>query len=188
MSMAFNRLLMLLVMILLASTYLTSQVANDKREDVRSNFVGKDSCAPELNHVTTRYGIRLDSKQNAYLMAYRLKAANILTIVQYEKDDQNCGLIRDVVQSRDHHSSFVWDCRSRNMRSDVIVGTWPEKHPKVTGPPVEAWQINLKALKFEEVQAHVKCEAGNYAGNDEGGSLADWVRQRAATHHAKSPN
>jgi hypothetical protein len=188
MSMAFNRLLLLLAMILSASTYLTSQVANDKREDARSSFVGRNSCAPELKFARTRYGIRLDSNHNAYLMAYRLKAANILTIVQYEKDDQNYGVIHDVVQSRDHDSSFVWECRSPNMRSDVIVGTWPAKHPSVTGPAVEAWRINLKALKFEEVQAHVNCEARNHAGNDEGDSLADWVRQRAASHHAKSPN
>ena len=87
-------------------------------------------------------------------MAYRLKAPNILTIVQYEKADQNCGVIRDVVQSRDHDRSFVWECSSRNMRSEVIVGTWPAKHSSVKGPAVEAWRIKLKALKFEEVQAH----------------------------------
>jgi hypothetical protein len=186
--MTFSRLFMSLAMILATSAYLISQVANDKRDDVRFSFVGKNSCAPELKLATTRYGMRLDSGQNAYLMAYRLKAANILAIVQYEKDDQNCGVIRDVVQSRDHDSSFVWECRSPSMRSDVIVGTWPAKHPSVTGPAVEAWRINLKTLKFEEVQAHVNCEAGNYAGNDEGDSLADWVRERAASHRAKSPN
>jgi len=73
------------------------------------------------------------------------------------------------------------------MRSDVIVGTWPAKHPSVTGPALEAWRINLKALNFEELQAHVNCDAGNYAGNDEGDSLADWVRERAASHRTKSP-
>jgi hypothetical protein len=175
-------------MILVTSAYLISQVANDKRDDVRFSFVGKNSCAPELKLATTRYGIRLDSSQNAYLMAYRLKAANILTIVQYEKDDQRCGVIRDVVQSRACDSSFIWECRSPKMRSEVIVGTWPAKHPSVTGPAVQAWRIKLKVLKFEEVQSHVNCEAGNYAGNDEGDSLVDWVRERAASHRAKSPN
>jgi hypothetical protein len=186
--MTFSRLFISPAMILATSVYLVSQVANDKRDDVRFSFVGKNSCVPELKLATTRYGIRLDSRQNAYLMAYRLKTANILTIVQYEKDDHNCGVIRDVVQSRDHDSYFVWECRSPNMRSDVIVGTWPAKQPSVTGPAVEAWRINLKALKFEDAQAHVNCEGGNYTGNDEGDSLADWVRERAANHRAKSPN
>ena len=162
--------------------------ATVKADDARLTFLGKSSCDPEFKMVTTRYGIRLDSSQNAYLMAYRLKSANILTIVKYENDNQGCGVIRDVVQSRDHDSSFVWECRSLKMRSDVIVGTWPAKHPSVTGPAVEAWRINLKALKFEEVQTRVNCEAGNYAGNDQGDSLADWVRERAADHHTKSPN
>jgi hypothetical protein len=175
-------------MILATSAHSISQVADDKQDDVRLGFLGKNSCAPEFKLATTRYGIRLDSRQNAHLMAYRLKAANILTIVQYEKDDQHCGVIRDVVQSRDHDSSFVWECRSPNMRSDVVVGTWPAKHPSVTGAAVETWRIDLKALKFEKVHAHVNCEAGNYAGNDEGDSLADWVRERAASHRAKSPN
>jgi hypothetical protein len=156
--------------------------------DVAASFVGRNSCDPELKLATTRYGIRLDSSQNAYLMAYRLKAANILAIVQYEKKDETCGIIRDVVQSRDNDSSFVWECHSPKVRSDVVVGTWPAKHPSVTGPAVEAWQINLKTLKFEPMRGPVKCEAGNYRGNDEGDSLADWARERAARHSANSPH
>jgi hypothetical protein len=186
--MRFSRLFVQLAMIFATSAYLLSQAANDKPDDVRFSLIGKNSCATELKLATTRYGIRLDSSQNAYLMAYRLKAANILTIVQYGKDNQKCGVIRDVVQSRDHDSSFVWECRSPNMRSDVIVGTWPAKHRSVTGPAIEAWRINLRALRFDEVQAHVNCEAGNYAGPDEGDSLADWVREKAAGHNTKPRN
>ncbi|MGD0162043.1 MAG: hypothetical protein ABSB39_06190 [Candidatus Sulfotelmatobacter sp.] len=181
--MTFTRLFLSLAMALAISTYLISQAASDQPNDARS-YVGKNSCAPELKLAITRYGICLDSSQNAYLMAYRLKAANILTIVQYEKGARSCGVIRDVVQSRDRDSSFVWECRSSSMPSDVIVGTWPTKHPSIKGPAVEAWRINLKALKFEEVQAHVNCEAGNYTGTDEGDSLADWVIERQASKHA----
>ena len=170
---------------LLASIVLPATINAD---DVRANFVGSNSCASELKLAATRYGIRLDSSQNAYLMAYRLKSANILAILQYEKNDQACGIIRDVAQSRDHDSSFIWECRSPRMRSDVVVGTWPAKHPSVTGPAVEAWRINLKALKFEPVRVPVNCEAGNYRGNDEKESLADWARERAARNPAKSPH
>jgi hypothetical protein len=80
--MTLSRLFISLALILASSAYLISQVASEKRDDVRFSLVGKNSCAPELKLATTRYGIRLDSSQNAYLMAYRLKAADILTIVQ----------------------------------------------------------------------------------------------------------
>jgi hypothetical protein len=181
--MTFTRLFFSLAMALAISGYLISQVASDQ-PNVAQSLVGENSCAPELKLAITRYGIRLDSSQNAYLMAYRLKATNILTILQYEKDARNCGVIRDVIQSRDRDSSFVWECRSSSMPSDVLVGTWSTEHSSIKGRAVEAWRINLKALKFEEVQAHVNCEAGNNAGTDEGDSLADWVIERQASKHA----
>ena len=63
--MMFSRLFISLAMILTTSAYLMSQLANDKRDDVRFSFVGKNSCAPELELATTPYGIRLDGSQNA---------------------------------------------------------------------------------------------------------------------------
>ncbi|HEX4486018.1 MAG TPA: hypothetical protein VH088_07115, partial [Terriglobales bacterium] len=88
------------------------------KADVAANFVGRNSCSPEFRHSAR---IRLDSSQKAYLMAKRLKAANILAIVQYEKKDETCGIIRDVVQSRDNDNSFVWKCYSQKARSAVVV-------------------------------------------------------------------
>ncbi len=44
-------------------------------------------------------------------------------------------------------SSFVWECRSPNMGSDVIVGTWPAKHARIKGPAVEGWRIRTMAFR-----------------------------------------
>ena len=63
--MTFNRLSVSLAMIFATSAYSISQAANDKPDEVRFSLVGKNSCAPELKSATTRYGIRLDSSQNA---------------------------------------------------------------------------------------------------------------------------
>jgi hypothetical protein len=153
-----------------------------KAEDLSQKYVGKNNCTPGLNF---RYGIRLDSTQRAYLTAYDLKEAHILAIVQRKDDDDDCGVIRDVVQSGERDSSFLFECLAPSIPSEVVVGTWPAKHPRVTGRAVKAWKIDLRELKFHPLSTFVKCRAGNDAGADEGDSLADWARKRAAKHSDK---
>ena len=148
--------------------------------DLQQKYVGKKDCLPELQSAAGRSGIRLDKSLRAYLTAYRLKEAKILTIVQYQDEHEQCGVIRDVVQSRDIGSSFVWECVDPKAPDDIVVGTWPAKHPRVTGAATEAWRINLKELKFTPVKRPVNCHAGNYAGSDEGDGLSDWAKRRGA--------
>jgi hypothetical protein len=149
-------------------------------------YVGKSDCTPELKSAPGHYGIRLDGHQRAYLTAYNLKEAHILTIVQYKDDHDQCGVIRDVVQSHEKDDSFVWECVDSKIPADVVVGTWPAKHPTVSGPAIEAWRIDMKELKFHPLPNPVNCNAGNYAGADEGDSLADWARKRAAKYSDKA--
>jgi hypothetical protein len=156
-----------------------------RADDLSLKYVGKSDCTPELKSALGRYGIRLDGTQRAYLTAYDLKEAHILTIVQHKDDHNQCGVIRDVVQSHEKDSSFVWECLDPRLPSDVVVGTWPAKHPRATGPAVEAWRIDLKELRFHALPNPVNCKAGSYAGSDEGDSLADWARKRAANHSHK---
>jgi hypothetical protein len=150
-----------------------------KAEDLSQKYIGTNNCTPELKF---RYGIRLDSTQRAYLTAYDLKEAHILAIVQQKDEHDDCGVIRDVVESGERDSSFVFECLDPSIPSNVVVGTWPAKHPRVIGPAVKAWKINLKELKFHPLSTFVKCRAGNYTGADEGDGLADWARKRAAKH------
>jgi len=129
-------------------------------DDLRAKYVGKTDRTQDLKSAAGRYGIRLDSTQKAYLSAYELRQAHILTIVQYEHDHDSCGVIRDVVQSHGDDSSFVWECVDPKNPSEIVVGTWPAKHPGVTGPAVEAWSIDVTHLHFEPIRNGVNCDAG----------------------------
>lgn len=171
------------VLIATASTLLALAVFAEEPKA----YLGQNSCQAELES-SDHYGIRLDETRKAYLNAYALKGKALLMIVQRHDDKGQCGIIRDVVQSLDPNSSFVWECVDQTSPSDVVVGTWPKSYSKVSGPAVEAWRIDLKELKFVSVHAPVKCKAKNYAGNDEGDSLVEWARQRAAKHSSKSKN
>ena len=61
----------------------------------------------------------------------------------------------------------------------MVVGTWPAKHPEVSGLAVEAWRIDMKQLRFVPAHGRVTCKAADYAGSDEGGDLASWAKKRS---------
>jgi hypothetical protein len=150
-------------------------------DDLAKKYGGKSDCIPELKAASST-GIRLDRSQKAYLTAYALGDASVVTIVQYHDDAERCGTIRDVVQAEGKDDAFIWDCVDKRAPSAVVVGTWPAKHPKVTGPAVEAWRIDLKELRFIPVKQpsrFVRCSAPSYAGSDQGDGLSDWARKRA---------
>src|SRR5215469_1563602 len=112
--------------------------------DIRTKYVGQSNCLPELKSAD-HYGIRLDKSQMAYLDAYQWDGKNTLAIVQHNQSDDSCGTIRDIVQSRDPHSSFIFECKDNS--ADVVVGAWPETHQSASGLATEAWKIDLKDLK-----------------------------------------
>jgi hypothetical protein len=96
---------------------------------------------------------------------------NILFIVQFANDGDQCGVVRDVVQPKDTLSSFIWDCVDYRSPDDVVVGTWPSRHPSVSGPAVEAWRIDLGGLKFVPIHGRIGCYNPSYAGSDDGDDL-----------------
>ena len=151
---------------------------------LKDRYVGKSDCIPELKSAR-EYGIRLDESQHAYLFAYDVKDAHVLAIVQYQSEGAKCGVIRDIVESDRPEPSFIWECVDTKIPSDVVVGTRPSNHPSTTGPALEAWKVDLITLKFAPLQRKVTCNAGNYAGTDQGDSLADWARKRTKNTHPK---
>jgi hypothetical protein len=153
-------------------------------DDLQKKYTGQSNCSPELKSAD-HYGIRLDKTQIAYLDSYQWKGTNIVAIVQYKQEGEKCGIIRDVVQSQDATSSFIFECTSCDAPADVFVGTWPETHRGSSGSAVEAWKIDLKSLKFVPVKKPVHCVNRDYSGSDEGDDLATWARNR--TRLPKSP-
>lgn len=151
-----------------------------KASDLRQQYVGRSGCAQELQPSLNHYGIRLDKTRHAFLEARVFKSRTILLIVQRNGETDKCGVVRDVIQSRETDSSFVFDCVDERNPGSVVVGTWPQQHPSVSGPATEAWTISLEQLRFVPLAASVTCKARSYAGPDEGDDLATWVRKRAA--------
>jgi hypothetical protein len=151
-----------------------------KASGQRDKYVGKSGCASELNSPKGHSGIRLDKTQRARLEAHVFENESVLTIVQYSSDADKCGIVRDVVRTRPAGNSFVWECTDRNFPSAVVVGTWPPNFMGVFGPALEAWRIDLKKLRFVRLDVPVTCDAGNYAGPDEGDDLVGWARKRSA--------
>jgi hypothetical protein len=166
--------------ILLACFAILLAPLSAKADDIRQKYVGQSGCAPEFKKSANDYGIRLAKNQRARLEAHVFQSKAILVIVQHSNDTDKCGIVRDAIKSQATDRSFVWDCVDKLNPSEVVVGTWPSKHQSVSGPAIKAWRIDLKQLKFLRLNVPVVCDAGNYAGSDEGGDLATWSRKRVA--------
>jgi hypothetical protein len=154
--------------------------------DLRQKYVGRSGCAPEFKPSLNRYGIRVDKDTGTFLEAYEFRTGTTLVLVQHRTDKDTCGTIRDVIQSQPTDRSFVWECLDKRNPSAIVVGTWPSEHPSVSGPAIEAWRIDLKQLRFYRLKVPVVCDAGNYAGPDNGDDLANLARKRTAEQKTKA--
>lgn len=151
-----------------------------KATSVRQKYVGRTGCAPEFKLALNHSGIRLDRNQRARLEAHEFRAGTILVIVQYKDEADQCGTVRDAIESQPTDTSFVWECVDKRNPSAVVVGTWSAGQAGTSGPAVEAWRIDLKQLKFDRLTSGATCSASSYAGSDEGDDLASWAKKRAA--------
>ena len=150
-------------------------------QDLRGQYVGTSGCKPELRRGPGTYGIRLDSRLKAYLKAYSVDDHNILLIVQYSDDKDQCGIVRDVVWPTDTSAIFVWDCTDPRAPHDVVVGTWPDRYPSPYGPAIVAWRVNLRELKFVSIPGTVAVLCTSEPGpEDESPDLVDFAKKRPA--------
>jgi hypothetical protein len=150
-------------------------------QDLKRQFVGTSGCNPEFRRGPGTYGTRLDSRQRAYLKAYSVDDHNILLIVQYSDDKDQCGIVRDVVRPTDASAIFVWDCTDSRAPHDVAVGTWPARYPSPYGPAIVAWRINLRELKFISIPGTVAVLCTSAPGpEDESPDLLDFAKKRQA--------
>ena len=149
-------------------------------DDLQNKYVVKSSCKQELWGPLGNYGMRLDKTQNAYLAAHTVQGQNILMIVRYAREGDECGTIRDVVGSKDVQNRFEFLCVDCSAPSVVVVGTSPEKNNASSATAVQAWKIDLKELKFASVGKKVTCIRPNYTGSDKGYDLVTWGRKGIA--------
>ena len=103
------------------------------QEDLQKKYIGQSKCIPELQSATGSYGIRLDKSQKAYLAAYKLGQRDVLTIVQYRDDNDRCGVIRDVIQSRHATAPSYGSARSGGLRRMWLLVHGPQSTRRYLG-------------------------------------------------------
>ena len=148
--------------------------------DLRETYVGKSSCSVGLRWGVGSFGTRLDKKHIARLEARATEGGEILMIIQYQKERDDCGIVKDIIQSKDADAFFVFDCITARNPGAVVVGTWRDRN--VSGPSLESWRVELDGLKFVPIAGPVSYVPRRSTGNDDGSDLASWARQRSKSH------
>jgi hypothetical protein len=72
-------------------------------------YAGKSSCSPGLERGVGSYGIRLDKRQITRLEARTSNGNEILMIVQYTNERDECGVVRDIVQAQKDKVRLVFE-------------------------------------------------------------------------------
>lgn len=135
----------------------TTSVVARAQDRLREKYVGQSSCTTEIKVVGSQYGMRLDKTQNTFLEARKLSETKILLIVQYTPGDHKCGMIRDVIETRQLVSAFEFSCTDLQMPSAVVIGTRDMNDEKIAGFASQAWRIDLKEQKFIVTRDRVSC-------------------------------
>ena len=163
----------------LAALLATAAVA--QAQDIKQRFVGKSPCAPDIQSEHSDFSLRLDKSRNTELLYRNMADAKVLLIVQYVQQD--CGVIRDVVQVIHPAKNFEFRCFDPQAPNDVIIGTSIRKYGDVKlVSAIDAWRIDLKEQKFIETSHKVTCSAEGWAGEDDGSDLVDEAKKYGAHH------
>src|SRR2546427_11722855 len=92
-------------------------------QDAKQTYVGGSGCNAEFRRGLDISGARLDKSQRAYLKVYTVDGRKTLLIVQYANDQDQCGIVRDLVQAKDSTTALVWNCTDPKAPKDVVIGT-----------------------------------------------------------------
>ncbi len=162
----------------------------------QQNYVGLTLCSAELQSYRSRFGVRLDRKQRAYVEYREMPTARLVMIVVFQSVTDKCGTVRDVREFQYSHDGFDEECIEALHPENVVVGFFDQKfdenHPErgalFRGPAVKSWRIDLKNLKFSPTSGKVTCIVENRAGEDDGSDLAIWAHQRAMKKRIQTTN
>ena len=103
-------------------------------------------------------------------------------IVQYKKEWDDCGTVRDIIETKNTATSFLFECVDDKDPGAVVVGTW--KTPKVSGRSLQSWRVDLHNLRFVPIEHSLRFVPQKLAGNDDESDLAGWAKRRPR----KTPN
>ena len=159
------------------------------RLSAQQKYIGLTLCSGELQSYRSRFGVRLDRLQHAYLEYRELPTTRLVMIVVFADNEfkDQCGSIRDAREFKYSQDVFDEECIEALHPENVVVGFFDQKfEPNDTknvalmrGPAVKSWRIDLKNLKFLPTSGKVTCVLENRLGDDDGSDLAIWAHQRA---------
>lgn len=161
----------------------------------QQKYVGLSLCSPELQSPRSRFGIRLDRTQHAYVEYREMPPARVVMIAVYadDFDKDHCGSVRDAREFQYSKDVFVPECIELLHPESVAVGFFDQKFDPdrlerralMRGPAVQSWRIDLKNLKFLPTSGQVTCVVENYAGANDGSDLASWAHQRVTKKNSR---
>jgi len=172
--------------VVIGAAVLLVVLGSARAQDFKRHYVGKSSCAPNIQSKRPDFSMALDRTQMTYVIHRYLPKATVLLIVQLQVGD-NCGVIRDVIELRDLSKEFEFSCVDYQSPGDVVIGTG--KRNGSTNPLTanEAWRIDLKEHTFNKIGRKVVCTIENYAGEDDGSDLAAEAKKRASEEKSGHP-
>jgi TonB family protein len=151
-------------------------------QDFKQRFVGKSSCAPDIQSEFSGFSLQLDKDQDLTLLYRDLSVVKVVMIIEPTSSGDHCGVIRDVVQITHIAKDFEFRCFDPDAPTDVTIGTAIRKGSTKPMTAIDAWRIDLKEQKFIETRDRVTCTAEGWAGEDDGSDLVDEARKYAAHH------
>jgi hypothetical protein len=157
---------------------LASQLVLAGTPALQQKYIGQSSCTPELKNGVGSFGVRLDKKQIARLEAHAINGKKILVIVQYQKEWDECGVVKDIVEATHDDTDFIFECMDEKNPGAVVVGTW--RTPRIKDRSLESWRIRLDGLTFVRTRRPLRYVPQTLEGNDDGSDLVDWARKRVS--------
>jgi hypothetical protein len=151
-----------------------------RAQDVKQKYVGKSSCAHDIQSGGPDFGSLLDKSRNTYLINRNFPTVKVLLIVQLKSGNDKCGVIRDAVAITRIAKEFQFSCFDPSAPGDVVVGTRNGNDTRTTGMAIEAWRIDIVNQTFNKTIDKVSCTNESYAGSDDGSDLVDAAKKRAS--------
>lgn len=151
-----------------------------RAQDVKQKYVGKNSCANDIQSDRPDFGSMLDKSRNTYLISRAFSKVKILLIVELKSESDKCGVIRDAVAITRIAKEFQFSCFDPLSPGVVVVGTRNGDDTRTTGIAIEAWRINIVKQTFEKTTNKVTCTNESYAGPDEDSDLIQDAKKRAS--------
>jgi hypothetical protein len=163
--------------------FLCTQGPASEGQDFTS-FIGTDACRSELRGNGTEFGLALDRKQRAFVEVRQLNGKPAAIVVQYAKDDDRCGKVRDIVAAPSPKDVFEFECIDHTDVKRVATGIHQGSPGAKRWKASKAWVVDFDKLRLLPTNDSVTWLNYDYSGPDDG---SDMRMRAAARAERKTP-